>query len=157
MSLLFRNLSRFFISSASFCFGRSKTSKPPSSFGLQTNSQAALEVFLEFKSDPLPRQCFLNLSICLSTPLGKARAQRWKVGRAVRTAFVNSSFPAWDKKEEVQASLLSHLFTRGRKSSTFGLVWPRGNPRQVKGKDPLEQTNVLAKWLNLISKMLMGA
>ena len=155
MSLLFRNLSRFFINSASFCFWRSKTSKPPSSFGLQTNSQAALEVFLEFKSDPLPRQCFLNLSICLSTPLGKARAQRWKVGRTMRTAFVNSSLD-WDKKEEAQASL-SHLFTRGRKSSTFGLVWPRGNPRQVKGKDPLEQTNVLAKWLNLISKMLMGA
>jgi len=88
-----------------------------------------LEVVLEFMSAPLQRQCFLNLSICLITPLGRDRVHMWKVGRAESTAFVSSSFLAWERKVEVQANLLSHLETRGRKSSILGLVIPRGRPR----------------------------
>jgi len=42
--------------------------------------------------------------------LGKARALiRWKVGRAVSTALVSSSLPAWERKFEEHASHISSL------------------------------------------------
>jgi hypothetical protein len=52
-----------------------------------------------------------------------------KVGKAEKTEFVNCSLPAWLRKVEVAANLLSHLFTNEEKSITFGLVKLSGRPR----------------------------
>ena len=43
------------------------------------------------------------------------------VGIAVRIELVTSSLPAWFKKMDVAANLLSHLLTRGR--NQLPLVW----------------------------------
>jgi hypothetical protein len=56
----------------------------------------------------------------------------------------------------VLTSLLSHLVTRGRKSSTLGLVRPRGSPKYVKGKLPTEQPKVAARCFVFSSEMLIG-
>jgi hypothetical protein len=68
-----------------------------------------------------------------------------KVGKAEKTELVSCSLPAWLRKEEVAASLHSHLLTRGEKSMTFGFVKPSGRPRYVKGKVPLSHPKVLAR------------
>ena len=52
-----------------------------------------------------------------------------KVGKAEKIEFVTSSLPAWLKKIEVVANLLSHLLTKGEKSITFGFARLNGNPR----------------------------
>jgi hypothetical protein len=52
-----------------------------------------------------------------------------KVGREVKTELTICNFPACERKREVLVNLFSHLVTRGRKSSTLGLVRPRGRPR----------------------------
>jgi hypothetical protein len=52
-----------------------------------------------------------------------------KVGREVKTELVIYSFPACDRNREVLTSLLSHLVTKGKKSSTLGLVNPSGKPK----------------------------
>ena len=54
------------------------------------------------------------------------------VGRAVITELANSNLPAWLRKVDVAANLLSHLFTSGEKSMTLGLVRLKGSPRYVK-------------------------
>jgi len=59
-----------------------------------------------------------------------------KVGKAQKTELVNSSLPAWLRKVDVAASLLSHLLTSGEKSMTLGFVNPNGNPKYVKGSLP---------------------
>lgn len=51
---------------------------------------------------------------------------------------------------------LSHLVTRGKKSSTLGFVRPRGKPKYVKGSDPIKQPNTCAKAFALSSDILMG-
>jgi hypothetical protein len=43
--------------------------------------------------------------------------------------FVTSNLPAWFKKAEVAANLLSHLFTSGENSITLGFVKLSGNPK----------------------------
>jgi len=43
------------------------------------------------------------------------------VGKAKNIEFVNSSLPAWFRKDEVAANLLSHLFTRGRNQLLWAL------------------------------------
>jgi len=60
-----------------------------------------------------------------------------KVGSAESTEFVISIRPAWLRKVEVAASLLSHLVTKGEKSMIFGLVRLKGRPRYVNGKLPV--------------------
>lgn len=52
-----------------------------------------------------------------------------KVGKAEKTEFVSWSLPAWLRKVEVAANLLSHLLTRGEKSMTLGLVRLKGSPK----------------------------
>jgi hypothetical protein len=52
-----------------------------------------------------------------------------KVGRAEKIEFVTSNLPAWFKKTEVAANLLSHLLTRGVKSTTLGFVRFKGKPK----------------------------
>ena len=59
-----------------------------------------------------------------------------KVGKAEITEFVNSRRPAWLKKEDAATSLLSHLDTKGEKSTILGFVKPRDRPRYVKGRLP---------------------
>lgn len=59
-----------------------------------------------------------------------------KVGKAEKNEFVSLSLPAWLRKDDVAASLFSHLVTKGEKSTTLGLVNPRDNPRKVNGKVP---------------------
>jgi len=58
-----------------------------------------------------------------------AKVPMQNVGKAENTEFVNFSLPAWFRKDDVAANLLSHLFTRGEKSITLGFVKLRGNPR----------------------------
>jgi hypothetical protein len=105
------------------------TPSPPSSLGKQTIGQAALGGFFLLRSDPLHKQCFLYLSICLTIVLGKRRLHMAKVGKAVRIAFVSSNLPASLKKEEKATNLLSHLVARGQKSATVGLVKLKGRPK----------------------------
>lgn len=57
---------------------------------------------------------------------------------------------------DVLTSLLSHLVTKGKKSSTLGLVRPRGSPRYVKGSLSVEHPKVAAKCLSLCSDKLIG-
>lgn len=52
-----------------------------------------------------------------------------KVCNVEKIEFVTSSLPAWFRKAEVAASLLSHLLTRGEKSITLGFVRLRGSPK----------------------------
>jgi hypothetical protein len=54
------------------------------------------------------------------------------------------------------ASLLSHLETRGRNSSTFGFERPRGKPRYVKGRIPIEHPKVWAREFILSVLILIG-
>jgi len=96
---------------------------------MQTIGHAAFEGFLLFISEPLHKQCFLYLSICLMMVFGKLKVHMAKVGRAEKTAFVNSNLPAWLKKEEMLMSLLSHLLTKGHKSATVGLEMLSGRPK----------------------------
>ena len=63
------------------------------------------------------------------TVLWMTKVPMKNVGKAKNIEFVNSSLPAWFRKDEVAANLLSHLFTRGEKSITLGFVKLRGNPR----------------------------
>uniref|UniRef100_A0A0A8YR47 Uncharacterized protein n=1 Tax=Arundo donax TaxID=35708 RepID=A0A0A8YR47_ARUDO len=60
------------MSRASLCTFSFITPKPPSLFGRYTIFQAAKGGFVEFTSDPLHKQCFLYLSICLITVLGSS-------------------------------------------------------------------------------------
>jgi hypothetical protein len=60
---------------------------------------------------------------------GKLKVHMIKVGRAEKTAFVNSNLPAWLKKEEMLMSLLSHLLTKGQKSANVGLEMLSGRPK----------------------------
>jgi hypothetical protein len=46
--------------------------------------------------------------------------------------------------------------TRDRKSSTLGLVNPRGSPRYVKGRLPVEHLKVVARYLSFCSDKLIG-
>jgi hypothetical protein len=78
------------------------------------------------------------------------------VGKAVKIEFVSSSLLAWFRKGEIKLSLFSHLLMRGKKSSTFGLVKPIGNPRYVNGKDPVWQPKVLAKCTSFSLLKLIG-
>lgn len=82
-------------------------------------------------SEPLYKQCFLNLSICLIIVLGSKYVLMAKVGKADMTVFVSCKRPASVRKDEKATSLLSHLETRGQKSATVGLVILRGNIFQV--------------------------
>ena len=61
------------------------------------------------------------------TSLGRAKEHMKKVGSEEKTALVSCILPAWFKKEEIPDSLLSHLFTMGKKSCAFG-------PAMLKGK-----------------------
>jgi len=95
-------------------YGQIKYPKPPLSFGMQTSFfQTAFGGALLLISQHLHRQCFLNLSICLITVLGKRKVHIVKVGKAVNTAFVNSNLPAWLRKLGILLNLLSHLETSG--------------------------------------------
>lgn len=96
---------------------RSCTPRPPFFLELQTSFQAAFGGFFEFSTEPLHKQCFLYLSICLITVLGKRYVHIVKVGNALITAFVICNLPASLKKEEMLTSLLSRLETRGQKST----------------------------------------
>jgi hypothetical protein len=78
------------------------------------------------------------------------------MGREVKIELTICSFPACDRNSEVLTSLLSHLVTRGRKSSILGFVRPRGRPKYVKGKLPTEQPKVVARCFVLSTKRLMG-
>ena len=98
-----------------FCSSISMIPKPPSILGLQ-NFQATLGGVFALISDPLQRQCFLYLSICVITVLGRAKVHIKKVGRMEKTAFVIWSLPAWFRKEERLVNLFSHLLIIGRKS-----------------------------------------
>lgn len=86
---------------------------------------------------------------------------RWKVpikkvGSEVKTELTICNFPAWERKREVLTNLLSHLVTSGRKSSILGLVSPRGSPRYVNGRLPIEHPKVAARCLVLSSVRLIG-
>lgn len=74
----------------------------------------------------------------------------------MKTELTICSLPACERKREVLTSLLSHLLTKGRKSSTFGLVVPRGSPKYVKGRFPVEQPKVAARCCNLSVVILIG-
>jgi len=67
------------------------------------------------------------------------------VGSEEKTELTICNLPAWDRKREVLINLLSHLLTRGMKSSTLGLVKPKGSPKYVKGKLPTEHPKVAAR------------
>jgi hypothetical protein len=77
---------------------------------------AAFGGFLLLRSEPLQRQCFLYLSICLITVFGNKKVHIVKVGKAVRTTLVNCNLPALVRKDEKATILLSHFETRGRQS-----------------------------------------
>ena len=157
MSILWKNLCKFLSSRTSFCFSMSINPQPPFSFGMHAIFYAVFWWFSVIDVFPLHKQCFLKLSIFLMTFLGSFRVHMKKVGKEVKTAFVSSSLPAWDRKLLVLVSLLSHLFIRGMKSCILGLVSPRGNPRYVNGSDPLEQPKVLASRSSLSSVILTGS
>ena len=116
---LLKNLRRCFNRRDSFWVFKSRTPKPPSSFGLVTIGQAALALIMLFSSDPLHKQCFLDLSTCSLTVKWRWKVLIKKVGREVKTKLVIWSLPAWERKREVLTSLLSHLVTRGKKIIHF--------------------------------------
>ena len=120
MSSLLKNLWRCLSKRASFCVLRFKTPKPPSFLGKQTCSQAAFGGCFALMSAPLQRQYFLYFNDRLMKT-ECAYEVRWYMGKAVKIAFVTSSRPAWERKLEVHASLLSHLVTKGKKSIIFCL------------------------------------
>jgi hypothetical protein len=91
--------------------------------------QAAFGGFLLLESEPLHKQCFLYLSICLMIVFGSKKVLIAKVGKALKIALVSSNLPAWLKKEEILTNLLSHFVTKGQKSATVGLERLRGRPK----------------------------
>ena len=105
-SSLLKNLWKCFRSKLSFWVCSFMTPRPPFFFESQTKSQAALGVFLLLRLEPLHKQCFLNLSICLITVMGKRKVNIKKVGRAVRTALVSCKCPASLRKEDISTILL---------------------------------------------------
>ena len=128
-STLLKNLWKCFRSKALFCCSISITPRPPSGLGLQTNFQAAFGGFLSWMSEPLQTQCFLYLSSCFITVLGKARVHMEKVGREEKTALVIWSLPAWLRKGDRPIRRFSHLLSKGRKSWIF---WSRDTQRKTK-------------------------
>lgn len=114
-----------------------------------TKGQTAFALILLVSSEPLHKQFFLYLSICSLTVTCIEKVLMKNVGRAVKTEFVSYNLLAWERKVDVLTRPLSHLLTMGRNSSTFGFVRPRGSPRYVKGREPVEQPKVLARWHNL--------
>jgi len=129
MEALLKNLWRCLRRRLSFWVERFKIPRPPSSLGKQHIVQAALGGFLQLISDPLQRQCFLYLSICVTIVLESRKLHIEKVGNADKTALVSCNLPASLRKEEKATSLLSHLVVRGQKSATEGLVRDKGKPR----------------------------
>jgi len=85
---LLKNLRRCFNRRDSFWVFKSRTPKPPSSFGLVTIGQAALALIMLFSSDPLHKQCFLDLSTCSLTVKWRWKVLIKKVGREVKTKLV---------------------------------------------------------------------
>ena len=73
----------------------------------------------------------------------------------MKIEFVTSRCPVCERKVDVHKSLLSHLFTSGRKSTTFGFVRPKGSPRYVKGNVPRTQPKVWAREVALSSAKLI--
>ena len=63
------------------------------------------------------------------------------IGKDVKKEFVISSLPACERKEDVYGNILSHLDTKGRKSTTLGFDRPSGRPKYVKGRVPIMQPN----------------
>jgi hypothetical protein len=79
--------------------------------------------------DPLQRQCFVYLLICLIIVLGRRKVHIANVWRAVRIAFVNYSLPASFKKMK-KLPISFHIFeTRGQKLATEGLDKLKGRPK----------------------------
>ena len=74
-------------------------------------------------------------------------AHKKNIGNAVKMEFVTSSRPACESKDDVHESLLSHLLTRGRKSTIFGFVRPKGKPKYVKGSLPSSHPKEAARML----------
>jgi hypothetical protein len=72
---------------------------------------------------------FLYLSIWAMIVLWTLKVQRWNVVKAENTTLVIWSLPTWDRKVDILESLLSHFVMSGRKSTTFGLVVPKGKPK----------------------------
>ena len=143
MSPLLKNLWRFFSIRASFWAFRSSTPSPPSSFDFVTMCHATLALILFVSLAPLHKQCFLYLSTYSLIVTWREKVHIKKVGRAVKTELVSWSFPAWERKREVLTNLLSHLLTKGMKSSTFGLVRPRGLLDRWKGGFQLSTQRLL--------------
>ena len=71
------------------------------------------------------------------------------MGKAVKMAFVTSKRSACERKTEVQVNVLSHLLTRGRIPTTFGLVRPRGRPKYRGGIQGQIQRIGLVQWVCL--------
>jgi hypothetical protein len=73
ISILLYNLWKCFRSRASLCVWRLSTPRPPSSLGWQNISQATFGGPFALMSAPHQRQCFIHLSICLTTIFGSLR------------------------------------------------------------------------------------
>lgn len=108
MSSLLKNCYMCFIRRASLCVLRLITPNPPSVLEVHTMGQVAVAGFLDWRSEPLHKQCLLYLSICSITVCWSLNVQRVKVGRAGNTEFVSWSLPAWFKKEE--AIIFFHIY-----------------------------------------------
>lgn len=75
---------------------------------METNFQAAFGGFFELMSEPLHKQCFLNLSIYLITMIGIFIEHIIKVENDEITEFTIISFPVWDNMLDV-TRVLPHI------------------------------------------------
>ena len=63
------------------------------------------------------------------------------MGSDAKTELSKVSLPVYDRRDEIRVNFLSNLVTTGIRSSTDGLVVPKGSPRYVNGNPSVLQPN----------------
>jgi hypothetical protein len=76
--------------------------------------------------------------------IGIFRQHIANIGIPLSVVFSGVNLLVYVMMDEIPESLLSNLETSGIKSSTEGLVVPRGSPRYVNGKLSREHPNIAA-------------
>jgi hypothetical protein len=88
--------------------------------------------------------------------IGIFRQHIANIGIPLSVVFSGVNLLVYVMMDEILESLLSNLETRGIKSSTEGLVVPRGSPRYVNGKLSREHPNIAASAYAASRLILIG-
>jgi hypothetical protein len=82
----------------------------------------------------------------LNIVIGILRVHMANMGIAFKVVLSNVNLPIYDSIDEIPDSVLSNLDTGGIRSSTEGLVVPKGRPKYVTGRLSTLQPKYVARF-----------